>query len=819
MVETKLISRIVWSVLTTVQVGSAAQQLSNIPRQDFWVTDGAVNAIAVTNDRVFIGGDFRYVGPYTGGGVPIDVNTMQPVAKYPKVNGSVHAVEPDGQGGWFIGGGFTTVGGRPRTNLAHITATGEVNTNWVAQATGGAERGRVSRLVLEGATLYVGGTFTNLGGLLRPYAGAVDPGTGAVKPWAPQPDSEILAMAVSPTAVYLAGKFSSLGGLARRYVGATDKTTGQALAWNPWDPAVNPLLVALTETSVFPFAITVLDGWVIFPGRFGTPFATVNLAAFNATTAAWAWGRGGAEQVYDLEVQNNKLYVAGQFSEIGGDGTAGAVPKKNLAELDPAIGMRVTGWNPQLNIVGAIRSLAFHNNSVFIVGDFGNPNPFDDARTNADHIAQVDLTSGSLVGTARPFNNGRMWAVAAQGEELFLGGAFTSVAGIQHGFLAELSLRDGSLQSWKPKINNGVAGSVSALAVANGRLLVGGAFGSLDGQPRQGLAAYYLDSMQLTDWNPQVERDTALAIDPAITRILPHDGQVFVAGDFYAINGQSRSNLAKLDLANGQVLDWRADANSPVEAIEAAGGHVYLGGRFTTIGGIPRPYLARVGINLAAVDAWAPQPNFWVTDLSANSNAIYISGRFDSIAGQGRRGTAAFLLETGELLPWNVDSLVGQLGRPVGWPIHATDAAVYSMGGYFPGPDFRDLVELTPYTADVGTWDTRTYSFSSPKRVLKASQRLFVIGRLNAIFGPTRHGLVVYEPEGFSVFHRPERQGNTTKLGLTVDQGRQVVVERTTNFNTWTGVATNIAWEGNLQLQDASAPASGAYYRAQTSQP
>ena len=47
--------QILWSVLWVSQVGSAAQQLSNTPRQDFWVTDGAVNAIAVTNDRVFIG--------------------------------------------------------------------------------------------------------------------------------------------------------------------------------------------------------------------------------------------------------------------------------------------------------------------------------------------------------------------------------------------------------------------------------------------------------------------------------------------------------------------------------------------------------------------------------------------------------------------------------------------------------------------------------------------------------------------------------------------------------------------------------------------
>lgn len=445
MLGTRILSQLVWTMLVAGLSGAQAQQLSNIPRQDFWVTDGAVNAIAVTNDRVFIGGDFRYVGPYTGGGVPVDVNTMQPVARYPKVNGSVHAVEPDGEGGWFIGGLFTTVGGRPRTNLAHITAAGEVNTNWVAHATGGNERGRVEELVLDGATLYVGGTFTNLGGLPRPYAGAVDPVTGAVKPWAPQPDSDILAMAVSPTAIYLAGKFTSLEGMERRYVGAVDKTTGQALPWNPWDPAVNPIMVANSGGGIFPFAIAVFNGWVVFPGRFGTAFSTVNLAAFNEDTAAGVWGRGGADQVFDLTVHEGRLYVAGQFTEIGGSGVAGAVPRSNLAALEIDAFMDVSAWNPQLNIVGDIRSLAFHGNSVFATGTFSNQNPFDGPRTNANHIVQVDLTSGATIGAAQPFNNGPIWAAASHGDTLYLGGAFTSLAGVQHNYLAELSLRDGSL--------------------------------------------------------------------------------------------------------------------------------------------------------------------------------------------------------------------------------------------------------------------------------------------------------------------------------------------------------------------------------------
>jgi hypothetical protein len=36
------------------------------------VTNGEVNAIVPAGDKIYIGGNFTQVGPYTGGGVPID---------------------------------------------------------------------------------------------------------------------------------------------------------------------------------------------------------------------------------------------------------------------------------------------------------------------------------------------------------------------------------------------------------------------------------------------------------------------------------------------------------------------------------------------------------------------------------------------------------------------------------------------------------------------------------------------------------------------------------------------------------------------------
>ncbi|MCX7046272.1 MAG: hypothetical protein NTX50_12395, partial [Candidatus Sumerlaeota bacterium] len=133
-----------WLAATVV---SAAMAQSSTPNENAWVTNGDVYAIVPVGGLTYIGGDFTYVGPYSGGGVPIDVITADPVAAFPKVNGSVYACVSDGAGGWYIGGAFTQVGGQTRNNIAHILADGSLG-GWNPDA-----NGPVSALAVSGTTV------------------------------------------------------------------------------------------------------------------------------------------------------------------------------------------------------------------------------------------------------------------------------------------------------------------------------------------------------------------------------------------------------------------------------------------------------------------------------------------------------------------------------------------------------------------------------------------------------------------------------------------------------------------------------------------
>ena len=141
--------------------------------------------------------------------------------------------------------------------------------------------------------------------------------------------------------------------------------------------------------------------------------------------------------------------------------------------------------------------------------------------------------------------------------------------------------------------------------------------------------------MQLSAWNPQVQKDTAIQTRPAISELLPREGAVYVAGQFQAVGGQLRTNLAKVDLSTGLPLTFRADANDNVKTLAIAGSYLYVGGEFSRLGGVDRSYLARVDVDSGVVDSW-------VTSISANSTAIYVSGGFANIAGSYRSGGTAF---------------------------------------------------------------------------------------------------------------------------------------------------------------------------------
>ena len=214
-------------------------------REDFYVTDGPVQVTALSGNTLYIGGTFTQVGPSTGGGVPVDGTSGVPAGGFPKVDGTIRAAVPDGAGGWYIGGLFTTVGQSQRSNLAHVLADLSV-ADWNP-----SPDYVVLALAVSGSTVYVGGDFTMLGSSIRSYLAAVDASSGDVTVWAPEPNGPVYALAVDGGTVYAGGNFGQIGGQSRTNLAALSATTGDATSWDAGMTGGYVKALALSGTTLY----------------------------------------------------------------------------------------------------------------------------------------------------------------------------------------------------------------------------------------------------------------------------------------------------------------------------------------------------------------------------------------------------------------------------------------------------------------------------------------------------------------------------------------------------------------------------------------
>jgi hypothetical protein len=213
---------------------------SNTPDASTWITNGTVNSVVYSNNKVYLGGEFSYVGPMVPFGTVLNSSTGLPNMSYAAPNGAVRAVLPDGSGGWYIGGDFTSVGGVTRNRLARINSDGTLH-SWNPNA-----NNRVNTLLISGSTIYVGGIFTAIGGQTRNRIAAVDASTGSATNWNPSvTGGPVNAIAINGNIVYIGGNFTTVAGTTREKIAALNATAdGTArpylTSWNPnVDGAVN----------------------------------------------------------------------------------------------------------------------------------------------------------------------------------------------------------------------------------------------------------------------------------------------------------------------------------------------------------------------------------------------------------------------------------------------------------------------------------------------------------------------------------------------------------------------------------------------------
>jgi hypothetical protein len=537
-------------------------------------TNGTVNALASSSDRVYLAGSFTRAGAPTGSGADLSQGDGARNVAFARPNGIVNAVVSDGAGGWFIGGTFTRVGTLARNRVAHLLPSGAVDPAFDPNV-----NSDVQALVRSGTKLYAGGLFQVVngttvaaGGVARARLAAFDTTTGAVDPsFDPNVSAGVYALALSGSTLYAGGDFTTVNGATtRNRLAAFHMTTGVV------DPSFDP----------------------------------------NVTTSG--------SQVSALLLAGGTLYAGGSFTRVNGT----SLQRQRLAAFDPATGT-ATSFDPDISSPGGtVSALALSGTTLYAGGDFTTV-ALNSATRN--RLAAFSTADGSLVTSFDPNLDGAVDGLAAAGTRIYAGGTF-AFAGADTIRTSIAAMRpDGTLDpAFAPSFGTAesITPTANALLLSGTTLYAGGNF--INNVSNHLLAFDTATGARITAFNPH--------LNSPVAALALAGGRLYAGGDFTSVNGATvtRNRLAAFDAATG-IVDAAFDpnVNSTVSALVVAAGKLYAGGTFTIVNGAAAPpgtarnRVAAFDLATGAVDAtFNPNLNNAVTSLALSGTTLYAGGNF-----------------------------------------------------------------------------------------------------------------------------------------------------------------------------------------------
>ncbi|EQA61432.1 hypothetical protein [Leptospira alexanderi] len=287
-------------------------------------------------------------------------------------------------------------------------------------------------------------------------------------------------------------------------------------------------------------------------------------------------------------------------------------------------------------------------------------------------------------------SSGAIYSVIQVGNTIFLGGDFTSIGGVVRNGIAAIDSVTGNLLPFFQG-TGGVGGInfVSSFHYTGSMLLVGGAFSSLGGISRNGIAAIDPSNANVLSWYPS---GGLTSTGFTLYTFCQKGNILYVAGSFTSISGVQRARIAALDLSNASVLPWYPTSGAATGYpkklfLSEDGNTLYVGGSFQKIGGLSKARLAAVDATTGEVLSFTP-PSFlssstsvpYISCLAQSGSKLFIGGEFSSVAGQTRSGFAVLDATTGSLLS-NYPN--GGFSSPTAYKSFVLKNSFLYIGGWF----------------------------------------------------------------------------------------------------------------------------------------
>jgi hypothetical protein len=372
----------------------------------------------------------------------------------------------------YVGGGFFTAGGRAVNHIAKWNGT-----NWSALGSGLGGGDGVSTIAASGSEVYAGGRFRTVGGTAANYVAKWNGsswsalGSGL--------NERALALAISGANVYAGGMFTNAGDRTANHIANWDGRN-----WTALGSGMNAEVDALA-----------VSGGELYAGGDFTmagDIAANHIARWNGTN--WfALGTGMNGPVRALVVSGNDIYAAGGLTA---DGSGAIVAKWNGSSWTE---LGLSGMGGAAFTAPFVAALAVSGSDLYAGGYFTTADA-----TPANYVAKWDGIKWSALGSGmRSVFPGfvdfpPVLALAVSGHDLYAAGRFTTADGRAVNFIAKwdgstwTGLGSGLGGTFPSEITGGSVPSASALAVSGNDLFVGGSFTTAGAKVSAYVARAYL---------------------------------------------------------------------------------------------------------------------------------------------------------------------------------------------------------------------------------------------------------------------------------------------------------------------------------------
>ena len=527
----------------------------------------------------------------------------------------------------YAGGVFTNAGNVAATNVAVWDGT-----NWSSLGTGSANgiNGNVSALAFMGNDLYAGGNFSVAGGIsafgIAKWDGASWSALGAGC------KGGVSCVGILGSDVYVGGGFTNVGG-----VSAQSFAKWNGSSWTNWPLTDGVFQFPLNDD---PNRIIVKDGSLYIGGGFDEAGGVIanHVARYDGTN----WYALGTKPANGFSTPPINVACIGQADDgiyVGGLLTAaGKTAASRIARWDGTnwntVGGGTMGGASSANRVSAI---AGRGNEVFVGGTFTNVGGI-----NVSNIARWDGANWSSMGVGFDSSVGVLAAVPGA---VYAGGGFTNALDPFPFTVNHIAMWDGF--NWN-NLGSGVnaSGTVNAIAVSGNNVYVGGTFTSAGGVTANRIAVWNAAGL---NW-ASLGTGSANGLNGTVLAIAVNGSDVYVGGPFVNAGTTVVRGIAKWDGANWSGLGsgvTNGGSTAEVRALAFGGdGKLYACGRFTNISGIGANYIARWdGTKWEALGNgfYADSATIRGSGLAIRGNDVFAIGTF----------TGAGLADSSGIARWN----------------------------------------------------------------------------------------------------------------------------------------------------------------------